>query len=158
MSSNDTVTNMFPNPQEKQIAELAEWVATEDDALGAISEELTRRGKELDLAKEQLCSLLMAAGLHSIKLESGLSPAVQINRKFYKASGVDDDRLFAFLKQHSLDGIIKPTVHFGTLQSTMREFEEQGNVLPPDVINAVDVRTVRMNGKTQYLSQKARKQ
>jgi len=151
----EQVDKMFAGDQqsvEAVAAELAEHIALEDEALSVIDKELKERKARLDEAKEKLAEILMQAGLKSIKLESGLSPLVQINRRFYKQTGVTDDQLFEFLKENNLDGIIKPYVHFGTLQSTLKDFEEQGSVLPDTIFNIINQKTIRMNGKTKFLA------
>ena len=136
---------------EGQAAELAEWIAIEDDDVAKLGAEVIRRKADLDNAKEKLAEILMQAGLQSIKLQSGLSLSVQINRKFFKAQGVSDEQLFAFLKANQLDGIIKPYVHFQTLQATLKDFEQQGNTLP-EIINVSIEKTVRLNGKNKFLA------
>lgn len=137
---------------EKVSAELAEHIALEDESLSAMDKELKGRKARLDEAKEKLAEILMQAGLDSIKLQSGLSPSVKINRKIYKAAGINDDQLFGWLKDNQLGDIIKPHVHFQTLQSTLRVFEENGNALPGEMFNVVDQKTVRMNGKSKFLA------
>ena len=152
----DLLDDMFKTDEstvEKQCAGLAEHIATEDNALEAMDEELKSRKEKLDQAKEQLATLLIGAGLSSISLANGLSPKVKINRKFFKATGVDDDTLFTWLRKEKLDGIIKPTVNFNTMQSTLREFEGLGNALP-EIFNIVVQRTVTLYGKSKYLAGK----
>ena len=152
----NNVDEMFKTDEstvEKQCSSLAESIATEDNILEILEEELKSRKAKLDTAKEQLATLLIGAGLSSISLANGLSPKVKINRKFYKATGIDDDTLFNWLRAEKLDGIIKPSVNFNTMQSTLREFEGLGNALP-DIFNIVVQRTVTLYGKSKYLAGK----
>jgi hypothetical protein len=147
----DDLFNADTQTVESLSSELAEHIAREDDALDKLNAELSDRKARLDEAKEKLADILMQSGLDSIKLTSGLSPKVKINRRFFKAKGVDDDMLFGWLRTNQLEAIIKPTVHFQTLQSTLKAYEEQGNILP-EIINAIDQKTITMYGKAKFLA------
>jgi hypothetical protein len=146
---------MFDTPTqsiEQQAAQLAEEIALEDDAISQLDTELTERKDKNKYAKAQLAELLMQAGIDSIRLKSGLTPRLRINRRFYKQSGITDDDLFTWLNENQLASIIKPTVHFQTLQATLKEHEEQGNILPDNLFNIVDEKTITMYGKSKFLS------
>ena len=151
------VTQMFAADEktvEAKAAELAESIAIEDDVLTKMGKELSARKTKLGETKEALGSLLTQAGLSSIKLESGLSPSVKIDRKIFKASGVPDDNMFAWLRDNNLGDIIitKHQVHYQTLQSTLKVFEDGGGDLPGDLFNVSKQTTVRMNGKSKFLA------
>lgn len=151
----ETVDQMFASDTqsiEVAAAELAEHIALEDEALVTMNKELKDRKARLDEAKEKLAEILMQAGLSSIKLESGLSPSVKINHKIFKNAGVTDDMLFDWLKINELGDIIKPYVHFQTLQSTLKAFEDGGRELPEQMFNITNQKTVRMNGKSKFLA------
>lgn len=135
-------------------SELAEHIAIEDDALAKMDRELKDRKAKLSESKETLAGVLIQAGLKSIKLESGLSPSVQIDRKIFKASGVADDQVFEWLREKDLGDIIKPYVHYQTLQSTLKMYENSGKELPSDLFNTSDQRTVRMNGKSKFIAER----
>ncbi len=139
---------------EQSASHLAEYIALEDDAVTALDTELKDRKKKLDEAKEQLCSLLQQAGLTSIKLASGLTPSIKIETKYYKQKGVADEQLFGWLHDNGLGGIIKPTVHHGTLNSTLTQFTEQGGTAPELIFNISEKKSVRMNGKSKFLAQR----
>lgn len=151
------VSEMFA-PQtegiEKTAAQLAEFIVREEVETDQIDSELKQRKTNLDACKTQLAELLMAAGLESIKLPGGLNPKAKVVRKYFKAAGVDDEHLFVWLKDNGLDGIIKPTVHFQTMQSTLKEFELQGNILPDEVFTVTNTPTVTLYGKSKYLNGK----
>ena len=152
-----SVTDAFSQEAEhieSTATQLAEHIVIEEDKIDQLETGLKTRKEKLAEAKEQLASLLMQAGLESIKLESGLNPKVRINRRYYRQAGLGDEELFAWLAANQLDGIIKPTVHFGTLQSAMKEYEEQGNTPPENIFNTVDQRTVTMYGKSKFLERK----
>lgn len=146
---------MFSNYEsiEQSASQLAEHIAIEDDALERLDTELKARKKKLDEAREQLCGLLQQAGLSSIKLESGLTPSVKIETKYYKRKGISDEQLFGWLYDHNLGGIIKPTVHPSALNTTVRQFTEQGGNTPESIFNICERKSVRMNGKSKFLSQ-----
>jgi hypothetical protein len=95
--------------------------------------------------------LLQQAGLESIKLEGGLTPRAKVVRKYFKQAGVTDEILFGWLAENNLAGVIKPTVHFQTLQATLKDFDEQGNLVPAELFNVTDTPTVIMFGKSKYL-------
>jgi hypothetical protein len=136
---------------ERTAAQLADFIVREETELDQIEEAFKKRKANLEAVKTQLANLLIQSGLESIKLEGGLSPKAKIVRKYFKAAGVDDEQLFGWLKEQSLDGIIKPTVHYQTLQSTLKEFEAQGNEIPA-IFNVTDTPTVTMYGKSKYMA------
>ena len=150
---------MFSNYEsiEQSASQLAEHIAVEDDAIVRLDAELKDRKKKLDDARQQLCGLLQQAGLTSIKLESGLTPSVVVETKYYKQAGVPDEQLFGWLYDNNLGGIIKPTVHHGTLNSTLKQFIEQGGAAPQLIFNICEKKSVRMNGKSKFLTQRNQK-
>lgn len=153
----ESVADMFGTQTEsleRTAAKLADFIVREETELDVIEDGLKKRKTNLDECKTQLAQLLIQAGLESIKLDGGLSPKAKIVRKYFKAAGVDDEQLFGWLKEKSLDGIIKPTVHYQTLQSTLKEFESQGNEIP-EIFNVIDTPTVTMYGKSKYMASKA---
>ncbi len=156
--TDQSITEMFaPTGDQKETlertaAQLAEFIAIEDEAVTALKKEHTERKENLDATKTQLAELLASAGVDSLKLESGLAPKVMKSVKYYKQAGVPDEDLFAFLERNNLGDIIKPQVHFQTLQSTMKEYVAQGGVVNETVFNVTDVLTVRMNGKAKFLA------
>jgi hypothetical protein len=93
----------------------------------------------------------MQAGLESIKLEGGLTPKARIVRKYFKQAGVSDEMLFEWLGNNDLGGIIRPAVNFNTLQSALKDYELQGNVLPNELFNTLDTPTITLFGKSKYL-------
>lgn len=64
--------------------------------------------------------------------------------------GLSDE--FHAASDHDFSDIIKPTVHWGTLNSTMKDFVGGGGELPELVINAVPEKGIRMNGKSKFLA------
>ena len=139
-----------------QVSGLAQNIAFEDAALSTLDRELKNRKQKLDEAKLQLAEILIQAGLQSIKLEDGLSPKGVHKRKYYKQAGVTDKQLFSWLEMCKLGDIIKPTVHFGTLQATLKAHEQGGNDIPDDIFNVTDFNTVTLYGKSKFLAAKER--
>ena len=135
-----------------QIDEQAQAVCLEMGAVESLYKEHSRRKDALDAAKEQLNQMLTENGMESCKLECGLNPRAKTNVRIFKASGVDDKRLFDWLRGKDLGDIIKETVHHGTLNSTMKEFEDQGNELPESVFQISVRPTITMGGKTAFLA------
>ena len=155
----ETVDKMFTADEAavaSQVGELAMSIAFEDDALSTMDRELKNRKQKLDESKVQLAEILIQAGLQSVKLEDGLSPKVVHKRKYYKQAGVTDELLFSWLKMCKLSDIIKPTVHFGTLQATLKAHEQGGNDIPKDIFNVTDYNTVTLYGKSKFLAAKGR--
>jgi hypothetical protein len=138
---------------EATAAKLAEVIAIEDDALGRLDVELKRRKATQDQRKEQLADLMISAGLDSLKLANGLAPSVSLRRKFFKAQSVTDEQLHQWLRSEGLGSIIKETVHFGSLQSTMKAHEEAEGDIPSGIFNVKDERAIRMHGKSRFLAQ-----
>jgi hypothetical protein len=143
---------MFDNTQtiEATAGKLAEEIAVEDDTVTKLDREVKDRKSKLNAAKEKLATLLIQNGLDSIKLASGLQPRATVTRKFFKAAGVTDEELHTWLRQAGLGAIIKETVHFGTLNSTMKEYEQSAPL--PEIIQVAEKPTIRMNGKTAFLA------
>ena len=151
-----TTDEMFGNKDDDltvkdQIRSLAEHIAIEMDAVDQLKKEHTKRKEALDSAKEKLSNILREAGMESCKLENGLTPKAKITKKFFKAAGVDDETLHGWLKRMQLGDIIIPYVHYQTLQSTLRTFEEQGGEISEEIINVSATPTVTMYGKAKFL-------
>lgn len=56
-----------------------------------------------------------------------------------------------------LADIIKPTVNFNTLNSSLKEYEQQGNVVPDSIATKSMKPAIRMNGKSKFLAAQAGK-
>jgi len=138
---------------EKPAAQLADHIVREENDIEKLDAALKNRKEKLEQCKTQLAQLLMQAGLESIKLEGGLTPRAKIARKYCKQAGITDEQLFNWLNKNDLGGIIKPYVHFQTLQSALKDFEYQGNILPDELFNVTDTPTVILFGKSKYLQQ-----
>jgi hypothetical protein len=137
---------------QQQISDLTVHVCNEMGAVEALKKEHTSRKEKLDVAKEQLNSLLTQNGMDSCKLECGLTPRRTSKMKYYPVGGVNSEDFFDFLNKNSLADIIKPTVHFGTAQSTLKEFEAQGGEVPEAVCKKSVELSVTMGGKTAFLN------
>ncbi len=146
------IETMFANDTiEATAAQLAEAIAIEDDELARLDTEFKARKAALDEQKEKLAMLLISNGLDSIKLSNGLTPSASVTRKFFKAKGVTDETLHTWLRQAGLGSVIRETVHFGTLNSTLREYEHSAP-LPDAIIQVTEKPTIRMNGKAIFLA------
>jgi hypothetical protein len=134
-----------------RIDSMAQFAAVEEDAIGKLEDQITERKANLDKIKEDMATMMIQAGISSIKLECGLNPKAETKTKFFKAAGVDDDTLFDWLRGNQLGDIIKLHVAWQTLNSTLKTFRDQGNEVPA-IINATEYKTVRMNGKSKFLA------
>lgn len=155
------VTEMFVTPTgelEVTAARLAEEIAVEESTLDDLKEQVKQGEAEVKAKKAELATLLMQAGMDSIKLTCGLTPKVKIRRRFYKQAGITDEDLHTWLAEAKLADIIVPYVHFQTLQSTLAQHEEQGQNIPETIFNVVDEPTVTMYGKSKYLKAKEQEQ
>lgn len=149
------VADMFQSDSsdiKNQIKDLASFLTVEEASIQAAEAGIKERKANLDAMKTQLAELMQQNGMESVKLDNGLTPKVKNSVKIFKAPGVTDDQLFDWLKANDLDGIIKSTVHFNTLQSTLKDYEEQGNTLPNDLFNRSEVPSVTMYGKSKFLT------
>ena len=149
-----TANEMFGSDNgalQDQIREMAEPIAIEIDTLDKLSKELIQRKEVLDAAKEQLCRVLQEAGMESCKLESGLSPKAKVNRKYFKVADIEDTVLHAWLREVELGDIVKPYVHFQTMQAALRAYEEQGGEIPEKIVTISLQPTVTMYGKSKFL-------
>ena len=151
----DEFDQMFESPDAMaQIDKLAQHVATEMAACVADKAALTKRNASLDAAKEQLHTMLKEAGMQSCKLECGLNPRATVKMQYYAVGGISGPEMFAWLKANDLADIIKPTVNFNTLQSTLKEYEAQGGEVPDTVITKSPKISVTMGGKSAVLAAK----
>jgi hypothetical protein len=137
---------------ESKVEDLAVHITEEDDALARLKAELSKRQEQLDQAKEELANLLLSNGMEKVSLSNGLTPKAVVKEKIFKAAGVSDEHLFDWLKDHELADIIKPTVHFSTLQSTLKQFRDGGNEIPRDMFNCTEYSTIVLYGKSKFLA------
>ena len=128
------------------IKELAEMIVLAEDRIA--------RFERIVIAKkDELIALMQQAGQTAVKLESGLFPRLETQQRISKRKEVDLDDLFYWLCEHGLSDIIKPTVHHGTLQTTLEGFIAAGNELPSDMFNQFEQTVIRFNGRTKFLTQ-----
>lgn len=137
-----------------QIGELSETITIEMDAVDKLGKEHIRRKKALDAEKERLNLMMTDSSMKSCALECGLTPVAKVNRKYFKAQGVDDPTLHGWLRAHELGDVIIPYVHYQTLQATLKEYENQGGEIDDSVFTVSNVPTVTMRGKAAYLAGK----
>lgn len=136
-----------------KIQQMAEFIAVEDDAVSQMAEALQERKNNLDQLKTDLATLMIQSGMDSVKLDNGLTPKAKITTKYYKAQGVDDETLFSWLEHNDLDGIIKPTVHFSTLNKALADYVDHWGDLP-NIFQRTDTPTVTMYGKSKFLARR----
>lgn len=136
----------------EQIQSLAEEIVVGEAELDNLNTQVKVKEEQVYKAKKALYDLLASAGLTDFKCPNGLWPHIRINKKVFKTKGVSDETLFDWLHANGLDSIIKPTVHWGTLSSTMKEYEDAGNPIPRLLFNVVDEPVVTMTNKGKFLA------
>ena len=136
---------MFENDgQVKRIKDLAEGIVLVEDRIGRL--------ERIAIAKkDELIALMQQAGQTGVKLDSGLFPRLEKKQRISKRKEVSSDALNRWLWCNDLEDIIKPTVHHGTLQSTLEGFIDAGNELPDDLFNQFEQTVVRFGGRTAFL-------
>lgn len=138
---------MFENEnQVKKIKELAESIVLTEDRIGRMEKEVIAR-------KEALISLMQQAGQTAVMLDSGLFPRLETKQRIGKRKEVAAGDLHVWLARHGLADIIKPTVHAGTLQTTLEGFIAAGNELPEKIFNQYEQTVIRMNGRSRFLQE-----
>ena len=148
-----------PGDVMETMAKLAEDIAVEDEAVKTLDAEVKARKAKLNEMKSQQYGLMMANNCaNGHKFDSGILLAPVLKSNVFKAAGVTDDMQQDWLKANNLDDIIKPTVHWDTFSSAMKEWVGQGNDLP-DIFNIVDKPTVvfRGPGKKNFLAARTAK-
>ena len=134
-----------------QAQALAEEIVVGEAEIDNLNAQVKAIEERLYAAKKALYDLIASAGKTEFKCPNGLWPHIRLNRKIFKAKGVSDERLFAWLTENDRGDIIKPTVHWGTLSSTMKEYEDAGNELDPTMFNVVEEPVVTMTNKGKFL-------
>lgn len=110
--------------------------ATEKQA--EIAEILKAASKEVEAAELAMFDAMVEAELPSLTADGHVFE-IDLSTK-YSCLADRRDALYEALKPYGRDGIFKTTfsVHAGTLQATMREWEAQGGI-PADVVEILTV-------------------
>jgi len=138
------------------MAELAEEIAIGDEQYKKLERQLKDRKEHLNNAKEQLHELMVANNCaNGHKFDNGLYLKPYVRTDVFKAKGVTDEQLFSWLRENGLGEIIKETVWWNTLSSTMKAEMDQGRSLP-DIFNVANKPTVKFtgNGKVKFLAKR----
>lgn len=154
MAEND-IGNMFGTQTEsleKQAETLAVFIATHDDEITKTKERLSVLEQELVEAKTNLATMMIQNGIESLKLSNGLSPKAKTQTKYFKVAGIEDVQLFDWLNANNMGEIIKPFVHFQTLQSALQQFVDQGGEVPAELITVNSTPTITLYGKSKFLA------
>ena len=131
--------------QIKQIKELAESIVLTEETINRLE-------KEAAAKRQALITLMQQAGQTAVKLESGLAPRLETKQRISKRKEIPAEKLHSWLAEHGLADIIKPTVHHGTLQTTLEGFVAAGNALPENIFNQFEQTVIRFNGRTRFLT------
>lgn len=155
---NVNVDKMFstetPGEVMLQMSSLAEKLAINDEEIKGLDKKLRSMKAETEVDKEQMHQLMMANNCaQGHKFDSLIYLKPKIKEDVFKNKEIENDVLFAWLTEHGLGDIIKPSVQWQTLSSTMKEYMNSGNKLP-EILNLVQKRTVHFvgNGKAKFLA------
>ena len=134
------------------IETLAIAVAIEDEAISNLAAELIKRKAAQEQSKTDLSMMITASGQRSAPLTCGLTITTKTVIKYFKAAGLEDEDLFAWLSSHELEHIIKPVVNYNTLNRSLADWTDiPGNELP-EIFNRSATPGVTMGGKTKFLA------
>jgi predicted Fe-S protein YdhL (DUF1289 family) len=144
--------NMFETTEQQNatIKDLAEGIVK-------IEEEIAKWEKIASDMRQSLIELMQQTGQTAVTLDSGLAPKLEIRQRISKKSEVENDTLFIWLNENGLGDIIRPTVHPGTMQTTLEAFIANGGSLPEELFNSFEQATIRFNGKSRFLANSGRK-
>jgi hypothetical protein len=142
---------MFDAPEttKQSIKELAEGIVLTENAIEKMEQEAAEK-------REVLISLMQQTGQTSVTLDSGLAPKLETKHRIGKKGDVENQTLFGWLKENGLADIIQPTVHPGTLQSSLEAYIAQGGQLPETLFSQFDQPSIRMNGRSRFLAKNAK--
>jgi hypothetical protein len=133
--------------QLKLIGQLAEGIVLTEDKIGRLKKEVVAR-------KYELIALMQQSGILSTKLDSELIPRLETKQRISKREEIESDDLHSWLAKHDLADIIKPTVHSGTLQSTLEGYIAKGNELPSEMFNQFEQTVIYVGGRAQFLQER----
>jgi len=137
----------------EQFAQKAEQAAMMKHQISTLKEQQVALDKDYKRLCAELCEMMLESGLEKASV-AGLSIKPEFGNDYFKAKGVSNDDLFAWLNEHDLGDIIKPAVHFKTLSSSVQIFINQGGTLDPEIINESPYKKVAIRGLPEFLEAK----
>lgn len=114
----------------KEIDDMEEMLKEEKERLSEISNKIINYLSDRGQTKTGTY-----AGIGSISIKSFNT---------YKIDEENKDKLFKFLEENNINGVIRQTIHHKTLDKICNELIEEGMALP-DYINAYNVTTIQLN-------------
>ena len=111
------------------LEELCKEVLARRDRKGEIEAALKDATAALEGAEGELLSTMANMGLTAFKLD-GLSFTAGV-RVF--ASIASAEEALPWLREHGLGGLVKETVHAGTLSAAVKDLASQGEPIPPSI-------------------------
>ena len=127
-----------------------------------LKEQLDRMEEERDQLAEIVSTDLLAAGLSSLPITvDGESVTVYTQQPLivWRKEGVDTESLIETLKATGFEWMVKETVNQNTLQAEMRELLANGEKLPADLADKLNIfqkTELRMKANTKAESASAR--
>jgi hypothetical protein len=121
---------------------LCEEVLTCRDCKADLDDKLKRANALLSAAEAELMSHMANIGVQSFR-SGGISFTVGV-RVF--ASVENAEAALPWLREHGLAGLIKETVHSGTLSAAVKELREQGEIIP-EAIRIYEKPTLSIRGR-----------
>ena len=159
----ENVAEMFSDDESKSAVmdamnDLAEQVAIKNQKVKDLDEQLKSERKLLDDMKRSLGEMLYANNCkNGHKFDNGLYPKPYISTKIFKQAGVTDEQLFDWLRGNDCGDIIKPAVHWQTMNATLKTRIAAGHDLPDDIFNISSEQTMKFvgNGHVKFLANNA---
>jgi len=138
------------------LATLAEKAALKQVELKELETQAKEAKKEFEALSQSLCDALMDNNCsNGHKFDSGINVKPVVKETVFKAGGVDDEDMFAYLDARDLGHIIKPTVHWQTLSSTMLAERDMGHEIPDTLFKVKEEHKIRFvgNGHIKFTQQ-----
>ena len=124
--------------------EMLDWLRGEELQLSKLREEVSARKERIDRGRARMHDVLREMGFEYIKLGGGVTVEAVTHFRYKKNQQVDNETLFKWLGDHSLQGVIKPTVNSSTLNKTLRDYCRGGNALDENLFECVEKKTVNV--------------
>mgnify|MGYP001462532167 CR=1 FL=1 len=128
--------------QGTDLEDLCEEVLACRDRKSDLEADLKKANALLENAEAEILSHMGNIGVQSFK-SGGISFSAG-TRVF--ASVVDAAAAIPWLREHGLAGVVRETVHSGTLAAAVRELREQGDVIP-ECIKVYEKPTLSIRGR-----------
>lgn len=118
----------------KSVSELVQLLSELKDKLDRVNDYRTKLNKELELlSKVVLPNAMNDEGISSVKVD-GVGRVTLRSDIYARIPAANREAAMEWLREHGHGGLIKETVHHGTLRAAMKELLREGKELPPDTL------------------------